>query len=431
MYLMNKIRYLSWFLLGHLKKDSVLVRLRKIDRLMVDDEAYSEFIEKRLRELMKWAHDSTIFYKNFSPNSLENFPIITKNTVMENYDSFLSSNVDESSLHTMSTSGSTGRPFKIRQDESKRRQVIAEVIYFTRNIGYEIGKHFVYLCNLESGFKKSWVKRYLQNEDILYTRKYDRGSLRYIYEKLKNSENSTTILGYASTLSLIANFMKKRALSLSNISGVISGAETLTKKDRKLISETFGCHVVSRYSNQEMGILAQDYEEDIFVINRASYYVEILKMDSDEPAKEGEIGRVVVTDLYNKAMPMIRYDTGDLAIYKNIINTNKKVLTKVLGRKLDLLYTTKDEPVSFFCFDEFFGNNSNVQQYQLVQKTKTNIIVNLITVDGFMFSEGLVEAEVRKILGDDAVVEVCYLDSVPITSSGKFKYVVNEYKPAS
>ena len=81
---------------------------------------------------------------------------------------------------------------------------------------------------------------------------------------------------------------------------------------RMSLEQAFHCKCVSRYANEENGFLGQDYtKNNIFIPNRANYYIEILKLDSEESAELNEVGRIVVTDLYNYAMPMIRYDTGD------------------------------------------------------------------------------------------------------------------------
>ena len=87
------------------------------------------------------------------------------------------------------------------------------------------------------------------------------------------------------------------------------------------LEKHFNTKVVSRYSNEEMGILAQQSnieQNNAFNINWASYYVEILKMDTNEKANLGELGRIVITDLFNFSMPLIRYDTGDLGVFELI-----------------------------------------------------------------------------------------------------------------
>ena len=71
------------------------------------------------------------------------------------------------------------------------------------------------------------------------------------------------------------------------------------------------------YGNNENGFLAcQVGEEDRYTVDLYNFYIEMLRLDSDDPVKPGELGRIVVTDFYNKAFPMIRYDTGDTGIYQ-------------------------------------------------------------------------------------------------------------------
>ena len=104
-------------------------------------------------------------------------------------------------------------------------------------------------------------------------------------------------------------------------------------------------------------------------------------------------------------------------------------LSKVYGRKLDLLYSTKDEPLSFFCLDEFFEPNVDIEQYQIVQEDRVHITVNLIMKKGKSIDEKWCVAGVKKVMGDDCIVSINYLDAIPITNSGKFRYVICKYKP--
>ncbi len=347
---------------------------------------------------------------------------------MQSFDAFKSEKFKNSPVHTMSTSGSTGRPFKVIQDLGKRRQVLAEIMYFSELTGYRVGKKMVYLRNLESTFAKSGLKQFIQNETVISTQKYNDLTLGSIVDQLAHMEKETTILGYASTLQAIASYMERQNITIDRVSGIISGAEAITAKTRSLVQKQFGCPVVSRYSNQEMGILAQDHAADHFLLNRASYYFELLAMDSDEPVPLGQMGRIVITDLYNYAMPMIRYDTGDLGIMRKGAD-GEVYLAKVMGRKLDLLYNTKGEPLSFFALDEFFELNFDIEQYQVVQEDRTHITVNIIMKKDKVLDEKWCIDSIKSVMGEDCVATIRYLDTVPITSSGKFKYVICHYKP--
>src|SRR5690606_23201883 len=118
------------------------------------------------------------------------------------------------------------------------------------------------------------------------------------------------LLAYASTYDALKDYiLMEQNLSIKNIkfAGLISSSEILYDDTRKAMSEFFKCKVYSRYSNQENGVIGQDEDQNnVFVLNEANYIVEIFKLDEDVLASEGEVGRIVITDLYNYAMPMIR-----------------------------------------------------------------------------------------------------------------------------
>ena len=434
MKILNDLRYTAWRLVEGFKKDSVYKRLKRIERIMADDKLYAAHLDKKLSQLLNFASRNIRYYEKIKYNAgklhLEDFPVINKNTIMDDMTLFQCQKYDHSKLHTMATSGSTGRPFKITQDIGKRKQVLAEVLYFTNIMGYRPGKKLVYLRNQEGAFTKSKFKSFLQNEDVIMTRMYDDETLSKIVRQIASMEKGTTILGYASTLQCIASYLDRHKQILTNITGVISGAETLNHKTRELVLKQFSSPVVSRYSNQEMGILAQESQEDEFVLNRASYYFELLHVDKDEPVKEGEIGRIVITDLYNYATPLIRYDTGDLGIMGRDSN-GRLVMSKICGRKLDLLYTTKNEPISFFALDEFFEQNYDLDQYQIIQESRYDFTLNLIVKEGRTVDEDEFVRNIQSVMGADSRVKVVYLKTVPITASGKFRYVICNYKPSN
>lgn len=95
----------------------------------------------------------------------------------------------------------------------------------------------------------------------------------------------------------------------------ISGSEVLSMEMKQQIVDTIGCNIIDRYSNEENGFIAQTLNNsDEFKVNTSGFKIEVLKQNSNEPAKIGEVGRIVVTDLYSFAVPLIRYDTGILPL---------------------------------------------------------------------------------------------------------------------
>lgn len=428
MSILNNMRYTVWKILEQSKNDSICKRKENIEKCITDDSYYSRNIQDHLENIIKYASEKTVFYEAYKGKKFEDYPIINKNIIMNNRENFESSEFKGVPVHVKSTSGSTGIPFKINQDVKKRKQVLAELLYFSELIGYYPGKKLIYLRNLETGLKKSKWKQFLQNEAVISVQKYNDETLKKIVNQIQHMEKKTTILGYASTLQVLANYMERKNIVLNNITGIISGAEAITNRTRKLVEKQFNCPVVSRYSNQEMGILGQDSKEDEFLLNRASYYFEMLALDKDEPVPLGEIGRIVITDLYNHAMPLIRYDTGDLGIMKKNAK-GQNYLAKVLGRKLDLLYNTSNEPLSFFSLDECFEENLDIEQFQIIQEDRFHLIINLIMKQGKSIEEASIRKKVQKIMGKECNVEIRYSEQIPITNSGKFRYVICNYQP--
>lgn len=80
-----------------------------------------------------------------------------------------------------------------------------------------------------------------------------------------------------------------------------------------------------------------------FYLNEASYFLEVAEIDSDEPAEYGELGRIVITDFFNYAFPLIRYDNGDTCIMQLDEKTKHPYIAQLYGRRLDLVYNTKND----------------------------------------------------------------------------------------
>jgi phenylacetate-CoA ligase len=103
---------------------------------------------------------------------------------------------------------------------------------------------------------------------------------------------------------------KKSALKLK---GFLSSGETLDQWARSRIAEAFGCASIDLYAAREIGQIAFECPEaDGYHVCAEAVLLELLD-DSDRPVEPGEYGRVVVTPLYNYAMPLIRYDVDDYA----------------------------------------------------------------------------------------------------------------------
>jgi phenylacetate-CoA ligase len=343
----EKVRKYGFWILDFLKKGEVRKHYKDITEI-IEGKAYNSKIDRYLSNLLNYAVNNTDFYSEYRDyKSIKDFPIIDKNIIKANIEGLLSQEYRGKELHCMSTSGSTGTPLTIKQNKNKRNRVLAEIIYFGEKCGYFLGDRYVYLRVWTEKNKKSRINAFKQNLVMLDISKLDEGNLENIRKTFKN-DKIKCILGYATSLDIISRYLieKNDTPDMFSIKIVISGAEVLNEVTRVNLKKVFGCPVVSRYSNQENGILAQEpIGEKFFIINNASYYIEFLKVDSDEEAEEGELARIVVTDLFNYAMPLIRYDTGDLAVVEKHKKYGK-VITSIEGRRTDFIYNTSGDVLS-------------------------------------------------------------------------------------
>lgn len=382
-----------------------------------------------LQKLMKHAADTTEFYKAFRGYSdIRDFPIIKKSMIKENYDRFISSAFRDKPLHIMKTSGSSGERFAALQNKEKRKRVLAEVIYFNELCGFHLGERYIYSRVWFRDNQKSNLVQMAQNMLPLDCSSLTDKSLHELAILLQNDSSIKLLMGYATSLGVVADYFVRQSFTPDrfNLKLIVSGSERLDAPDKARLKKAFGCPVVSRYSNQENGILAQQGTQgDTFFLNTAHYYFEFLQLDCDEPAPIGQQARLILTDLYNRAMPFIRYDTGDIVIggEQEADGVRKTVLKDVSGRSEEIIYDTRGNKISPHSVALDFRQFDRLSQYQFVQDSQIHYTVKLVGACG-VYDDRNVRQSLHSLVGEDAVIEIVHLDEIPRAASGKTKKVI-------
>ena len=385
--------------------------------------------KEKLITLLEHAHRSVRYYKDIETLEVQHFPVVTKVDIKNNYEGFKSNRFKGKATHTMATSGSTGTPFVIQQDSNKRKRTIAELIYFNSIAGQRLGQRYMYVKAFPK--PKSYMERLKQNVlpiDILNLNKEKLEQIRYL---LKRDKSIKSILAYASTYEQLAKYLYELGDTpgMFNLNSLFSSSAVLSPETKEKLTKIFGCSIIDRYSNQENGVLAQTRDTySVFYINKANYHIELLKLDSDEPTKKGEVGRIVVTDLYNFAMPMIRYDTGDLAISDDDNRENLNTLRNIQGRRVDIIYDTKGNMLTPHTWSVHMRKYKELKQWQFIQDDKCEYTLKVNGGKG-IYTKVDFDNTLRSILGEDAIIEIQYVDEIPVLASGKFKNTVCNYKP--
>ena len=107
-------------------------------------EGQGESID-RLSNILRYAIKHVPYYRDINTSCLSCFPVVNKSVIMSNYDAFRSVEYrNDDALHWVSTSGSTGIPFRASQNRDKRKRTIADLMYFHRINGWNIGDRYVF-----------------------------------------------------------------------------------------------------------------------------------------------------------------------------------------------------------------------------------------------------------------------------------------------
>ncbi len=395
-----------------------------------------EKIRGKLRELIVHAVRTTDFYRDFPEElPLEQFPLVNKEIFRENYEAFCSRTY-RSDPHNrmMYTSGSTGTPFGMVQDQRKADHNIAGGIFLGGMAGYKIG--------MKRAFIRAWVKSvrlskttlFAQNLIMMDTAHLDDASVARMITTIKE-KRVHCLLGYASSLETLSRYIDAYQVDLSGfeVCSIIPISEAMPEGIRRRLREQFHCPVCSWYSNEENGIMGvQIREKEEYYIETESYYYEVLKMDSDEPAMDGELGRLVITDLYNYAFPIIRYENGDLAKCRREKKNGRMrlYLTEVYGRRNDMVYDCEGRMVSPYVINLEMWDLPGIRQYRFIQISEKSYTIELNGRE-----EEIDVEEVRNRLlpyfGEEAVLTVTFTDEIPVLNSGKRKYIENRWKKGS
>ena len=385
-----------------------------------------------LEALLKHAVNSTAFYNEFSNyKGLEDFMVIDKNIIRNHYEDFKSSKYKNKKNFSVYTSGSTGTPFKLLHDKNKRNRNSADVIYFAKQAGFEIGHKLYYIRHWDQyNSSNPWITK-LKNIYMHPVSKLSNNDIENLLKKMSKDFSSKGIMCYASVLEEMMNYVGNTdaAPEVKDVKSIIAISESLKVDAKHSMEKYFGVPVISRYSNVENGILAQQIaESNEFQINWASYIIEILDIDTNNPTEPGTLGRIVITDLYNYCMPMIRYDTGDIGKMAIADKNGEKhmVLERVEGRKMDMIFNTTGKMMSPFMVYHIL-KYPHIVQYQFIQEDKTQYKIKLNVLPEFHSTENIL-AEFKEHLGQDAEIYLEFVEDIPLLSSGKRKFVINRYK---
>ena len=201
---------------------------------------------------------------------------------------------------------------------------------------------------------------------------------------------------------------------------------------RRRIVAGLGGTFLDLYGTAELGPVGFETEpgegvcilEDLFV-------VEIVR-DDGTPADEGEIGRVLITDLVNRAMPFIRYQVGDAGFWTAAPagSADSARRLHLVGRIDEVLRGTDGASVDPRQIRDALIERAGCLLFKLVEKRGGKIVLDYVPQRGADVSDERVVAVLQDLLGDERRYRVREVSSIPTESSGKFRLIKREQNTA-
>lgn len=433
--LAEKLRNKIFWSLDALKRGKLIAHYRDIAQILENYDT-PESQKRRanlLKQLLKHASDTTEFYKEYKNlENLEDFPVIDKCIIRDNFDAFQSIEYIDKSKQKVSTSGSSGTPFMVYQNSNKVIRNRADTIYLQGIVGFKIGYRLYYIRQWLEKYRLNNLTRRMRNIEMVNVADFSDNYLEKLITTLRKDTSTKVLLSYSSALREICNYLERVSAKPieTNISSIIAMAEGLSDDTRDKLIKYFNTNVYLRYSNQENGILSLQLSKinNSLQINWASYFIEILHPEKDIPVEYGELGRVVVTDLFNYCTPFIRYDTGDFAIMTQDGGFFKgsPVFLRVEGRKMDIIYNTQGLVISGYNIHHL-ESYPDIKQFQFVQEDRAKYRIKLVT-ENRLKSEEIIINHFKTFLGTDASIEIVYVEEIKQLASGKRRLIINNYQ---
>ncbi|MEZ5461188.1 phenylacetate--CoA ligase family protein [Dokdonella sp.] len=374
-----------------------------------------------------------------TPDDLQSFddyarlPILNKAEIRANFEDLHATSLRKGLLYK-TTGGSTGEPlrFGYTRESYERRTAVMWRGYSWA--GARMGRRMLYLWGMLIGDPslthriKESIYHYAFNRYMLNAFLMSEERMPEYVERF-NRYRPEVVVGYAGPLLRMAEWIRDRKPPIHQPQAILSAAEALHNAQREVIEKAFGCPVFNTYGCREVMLIASQCEQrDGLHLSADHLRVEL---ESLQTSPSGEhIGEVVLTDLHNYGMPLLRYANGDLATAADGPCGCGRGLPRVRridGRKLDTLRTPAGHLLPGEYIVYAFLGIASIKHYQVVQRELSALDVNLVPDSGFgEHTRQQIRAELAKVVGDSVSIRFHEVDQIVASPSGKFRVAICE-----
>ncbi len=404
-------------------------QLSRLKKLLLHAGNSSEYYKKRFQEAGFLAGDVK------SLQDLATLPFLTKGELNSAMAEILSSRFKRVDLVESSTGGSSGVPLTFYRDREVTAVRRAQDYFFNARLGIYPGtkRAWVWGSPLDA-FHLEKLKARIANflgDRAIYFYSFDATAetSRQFLEAI-NRFKPKAIFAYPNMLAAMAELARDSGMRMRKVGKVIVTAEPLYEWQRELFAEVFGAETFERYGSREIGTVASEGHDHVGMhIFEPTYYLEVID-EVGKPAAYGQLGELVVTDLYNRAMPLIRYRTGDMVRIEAASarsSTCWRRITAVGGRVVDLIYRMDGSRIAGEAIIMALRTAGVRNKVQVVQNTPQSLTVKHLYSESVLpETQAAFQQTINGIIGGEVTIEYVGVAELPYDKSGKYRYVISE-----
>lgn len=411
------------------------------------EEEWAAYQTVKLRELLVHAKRYVPYYMRlfaklgleegdlalFTPADLPNIPILEKEQIRAQPESFIAQTPLRKKLNRYHTSGTTGTPLVIQSttDTDRRNQAVYEArVRRWAGVNYRMSRAMIggrMVVPQADASPPFW--RYNIFERQLYFSAFHISPKNAAdYAHALNRFQPDYLVGYASAHFFLARMILEKELRVHQPIAVLTSSEILTAEMRTVIQSAYRCPVFDAYSGVEACCQISECEHHTLHESPDMGIIELIDT-TGRRVQDGESGEIIATGLLNFEQPLIRYRTGDLAVRTPNRCACKRQMTayaEIIGRLEDTVVGVDGREM--VRFHGIFTGLPGVRAGQVIQNTKTDFLVKLI-VDS-SFHEQVKDEMTRRFaerLGD-VRVQYQLVERIEPTHGGKFRAVISNVR---
>jgi phenylacetate-CoA ligase len=364
------------------KAQAALVKIRAIP-----PAEYQGYVVRQRQNIVEYHLKNNDYYRKLAGtdqiDSWNKVPILYKKDLQQPLQQRLSKGFSEKNVYINKTSGSSGHPFVFAKDKFAHALTWAQIFdrfsWYNLDFNSSLQARFYGIPLDTVGYTKERLKDALSKRYRFPIFDLQEAKLKAIL-KTFSKKRFEYINGYTSSIVLFAKFLKDKGIVLTQICpslrACVVTSEMLYDIDKTLLEAALGVPVINEYGASELDLIAFTHPSGQLRVNSESLFVEILDKN-DNPVPIGEQGRIVITSLYNKAHPFIRYDIGDMGALSKESTAKFPVLESLIGRTNDIAKLPSGKTVPGLTF--YYVTKSIIEDDGLVQE----FIIEQTKIDSF------------------------------------------------